>query len=456
MNRLALDLCSRMIGTPVDIPSQTQVTGFATDNREVKPGDLFIAIKGENVDGHDFAASAFANGATVALVERHVDGPHILVPSVANALADMARSFRSEYEGPVIGVTGSVGKTSAKEFIAAALSPLGKVAKTQGNRNSEWTGPLLWPEMDGSECAVVAEMGMRGFGQIAHLASFHQPTIAAITMIGHAHVEMVGSREGIVQAKTEIYDALPDDGLSIAWAEDDFIEQLRERAKGQFATFGFSEAADSRVLDYRVESWSSARCHNRCGGRDVDVEIPVVGRHMALNAALALLIAVECGVPLSDAAHALKDTQLPSGRMQALNHNGLTIVFDAYNASPDSFSVALETLNAVPSQGKKHVVMGQMRELGDFSIAAHKQVGQMIADAKPNSALFLEGGDCHEAYEAAQQSGLSGAVWAEKMDDVVSYLKSLPAGDTVLLKASRGVELERALVDLGVGEWKRS
>ncbi len=472
MNRLAMDLCYRLIGTPVNVSSQIRVTGFATDNREVKAGDMFIAIRGEKVDGHDFVASAFEKGASVALVEQPVDGPHILVPNVANALADMARSFRKEYQGPVVGVTGSVGKTSAKEFIAAALAPLGKVGKTRGNRNSEWTGPLLWPEMEGDEAAVVAEMGMRGFGQIAHLAGFHLPTIGVITMIGHAHMELVGSREGIVRAKTELYDALPDGGLSIAWAEDDYIEELRERAASpsrpspfaplsregghRFATFGFSEAADCRVLDYKAESWSSARCVIRCGGREVGVQLPVVGRHMALNAALAILVATNCGVSLTDAAEAIRQTQLPMGRMQALDYKGLTIVFDAYNASPDSFSVALETLNAVPSKGAKHLVMGQMRELGEISVESHREVGRMIADANPASALFLEGGDCRLAYEAAMEAGLRNAVWSESMDGVVAYLRELSSGDTVLLKASRGVELEKALKELGVGEWTHS
>lgn len=177
------------------------VTGFATDNREVKPGDAFLAIAGARVDGHDFVEQALAAGASLAVVERPVDGPHIHVDNLVQALARLGASFRDSFSGPVVGITGSAGKTTTKELVASALSPLGEILKTEGNRNTEFTAPLLWPQIEPETAAVVVEMSMRGFGHIAHLAAFSRPTVGIVTNIGHSHLETVGNRDGIARAK---------------------------------------------------------------------------------------------------------------------------------------------------------------------------------------------------------------------------------------------------------------
>ncbi|HEY0867714.1 MAG TPA: UDP-N-acetylmuramoyl-tripeptide--D-alanyl-D-alanine ligase, partial [Fimbriimonas sp.] len=233
------DVAAYVDGTLHHAEPEAEVTGFATDSREVDPGDLFLAIRGANVDGHDFARKATNEGAVATLAERDVPGPHILVDDVVQALARLARHYRDSFLGPVVGITGSAGKTTTKEFAAAALSPLGPVLKSEGNRNTEFTSPLVWTELTPDHRAAVIEMGMRGFGQIAHLASFSQPTIGVITNIGYSHGEMVGGREGIAKAKGELLDALPKEGWAVLWQDDPFLESLAMKAP-RLRTFGFA------------------------------------------------------------------------------------------------------------------------------------------------------------------------------------------------------------------------
>lgn len=443
-----IELASIMGGEPKAVPEGAQIIGFALDSREVKPGDLFLAIKGANVDGHDFVPQALENGATATLAEREVPGPHVLVPNLVEALSKMALHFRGYFNGPVVGVTGSVGKTTTKELIAAALKPLGKVAKTEGNRNTEYSAPLLWPGLDGTERAVVVEMGMRGFGQIRHLASFAKPTIGAITNVGHTHLELVGSREGIALAKAELFEALPMNGLGIAWSGDDFLGVLRAQARCPVETFGFN-SGDARVDFYRAVSWTEAHAEFVVHGKKVEAKLPAPGRHMALNAAAALLVAAQCDVPLEDAAFALREAKLPEMRMQVLDRGGVTVVLDAYNAAPASFKAALETLAELPCKGSRLVVMGEMRELGSAAEDAHREVGKMIAASKAVRVCFI-GEQTRLSREECLTAGMAEGqlVFAGDIDSVRAFVESALPGDTVLIKGSRALELERAVAEV--------
>lgn len=442
------ELAKILEGAPAALEQAGPITGFALDSRHVKPGDLFLAVKGENVDGHDFVPQALANGAVATLAEREVPGPHILVPNLVQALAKMALHLRHGLHGPVVGVTGSVGKTTTKEMIAAALSPLGKVAKTEGNRNTELTAPLLWAELDGDEKAAVVEMGMRGFGQITHLAAFSKPTIGVITNVGASHIELVGTRQGIAEAKAELFEALPDDGLAVAWSGDDYLGVLRAQAPCPVKTFGFSMSSNCQVVDYRAESWTSATATLELDEARAEARLPAVGKHIALNAAAALLVADHCGVPLDQAADALSSAKLPGGRMEIIERGGVTIVLDAYNAAPASFKGALEALVEIPCQGNRLVVMGEMRELGALAEEAHREVGRMIAASKVVRACFF--GDLTGF--AAEECAFAGfpdtqIVMAKDIDEVRQFVSEAMPGDTVLIKGSRAMELERALVE---------
>ncbi|MBI5707783.1 MAG: UDP-N-acetylmuramoyl-tripeptide--D-alanyl-D-alanine ligase [Armatimonadetes bacterium] len=437
---------SEIVGGSVESLGTSPISGFALDSRQVRPGDLFIAIVGENVDGHDFAPQALAGGAVAVLADRPIEGPHILVPDVVKALAQMALHFREAFRGPVVGVTGSVGKTTCKELVAAALKPLGKVAKTEGNRNTELTAPLLWAELDGDERAVVVEMGMRGFGQIAHLAAFSQPTIGVITNVGVSHIELVGSRQGIAEAKAELFEALPTDGLAVAWSGDDFLGILRAQAPCPVATFGFGAGSDCRIVGYTANSWTDALAVFEVGEERVEVRLPAVGRHIALSAAAALLVARHAGVDLEAAADAIAEAKLPGGRMEVIQRDGVTVVMDAYNAAPASFKAALEALAEIPCAGSRLVVMGEMRELGGLAEEAHREVGRMIAAVKPARACFF-GGLTRFAAESCSAAGMEEhqLTQAEDIDVVRRFVASAMPGDTVLIKGSRAMELERVV-----------
>lgn len=418
------------------------VTGFATDHREVSPGDLFLAIRGAKFDGHDFAEAAVAAGAVAVLAERPVNVPHLRVDHLVEALARMAASFRSEFVGPVVGITGSAGKTTTKEFVAAALEPIGPVLKTHGNRNSEYTSPLLWAELSGHRAAVV-EMAMRGFGQIAHLASFSLPTMGIVTNIGWSHLEMVGNREGIAQAKGELLEALPPDGTALIWAEDDYAEALRAKA-GRVRTFGFSEVADCRIERFEALNPRQGWVAGTVDEERWETTLPGIGRHMALNAAAAVLAAVQLGIGAQDAAIRIGQAQLPGLRMEVREIGGVQLIVDTYNSAPPAVIAALEALADLPCEGRRLAVLGQMNELGEYAEEAHRSVGRALANSGIEEALTI--GDLAKwISEAATEAGLEKVRHTSSLDDVRTFLEAARPGDLVLVKGSRALGLERAL-----------
>ena len=440
------EFARRAGGTIHNVPAQTQITGFATDNREVKTGDLFLAIKGANADGHDFVAAALKAGAVAALVEKPVEGAHILVPNLVQALAKFANSKRKEFHGPVVGVTGSAGKTTTKEMIASALSPLGAVLKTAGNRNSEYTSPLIWADLTPYYKSVVVEMGMRGFGQVAHLAGFTEPTIGVVTNIGVSHIELVGSREGIVHAKGELLELLPANGFAVLWAEDLFLDELKAKTKAQVMTFGFSQHADCRITNYTTSGWKECRIEGKLHENPFHATLPGIGRHLALNAACAVLVAACAGVRPADAGDALANAEIPPMRMQIIEHDGVTYILDAYNASPPSVIAALETLADARVSGKRIAVLGEMRELGSHTEEGHREVGRAVVQTRIDE-LVLIGEPTKWIAQAAEANGFPPkAIYQVKtIDEVTSLIKQAKPGDAVLIKGSRALELERAV-----------
>ena len=433
-------------GIAVGFCEEAVVSTFALDSNSVQPGDLFLAIRGARVDGHEFVQQALLSGAVGALVERPVDGPHILVEDVVQALAKLASRFRAQFNGPVIAITGSAGKTTTKEFVASAVSPLGPVLKTPGNRNSEFTSPLIWTDLTPEHQTVVVEMAMRGFNQIAHLAEFSKPTVGLVTNIGFAHMEMVGSRHGIAVAKGELLEALPSYGTAILWYEDDMLEWLRLWAKSSVLTFGYEDGADCRITNYRAISWQSAEVQGVCHGQSWEARIPSAGRHIALNAAAAVLAAVVVGLEPEQAAAQIGKTVLPPMRMETIERNGATILLDNYNASPPSMIAAIETLAELPVQGRRLAVIGEMRELGEYTEAAHRSVGVALGDAGYDRVLFY-GQSTHWTAEEAIRNGMArhSVAMASSIEDVEQFLLEMQPGDAALIKGSRALELERAL-----------
>ena len=398
------------------------------------------------MDGHDFVTKALAAGEIGSLVERPVEGPHILVSNLVEALARFARGKREEFFGPVIGITGSAGKTSTKEFVAAALSPLGPVLKNSGNRNTEYTSPLVWAELEPTHRAAVIEMSMRGFGQIAHLAAFSEPNIGIVTNVGHAHAEMVGSRAGIAKAKGELLEALPPTGNAILWAEDEFLDDLKARSRAPILTFGFTES-DCQVLKYEPLSWTDCRVEGVLKGQPWAAQLSSVGRHMALNAAAAVLAAHCTGVPVQEAADALRTAVLPPMRMEVRELHGATIVIDSYNASPPSMIGAIETLTEIPAKGRKLAVIGEMRELGEQSWEGHRSVGLALARSGIDEVILV-GPATEPCKDACLTGGMKQVRMVLSSAEVTEFLRGVQAGDVVLIKGSRALELEKALEPL--------
>jgi UDP-N-acetylmuramoyl-tripeptide--D-alanyl-D-alanine ligase len=426
---------------------ETLLTGFALDNRQVQKGDLFLAIKGARHDGHDFVPSALEKGAVAALVERPVKGPHLLVPDLVVSLAAFAKRRRQNFGGPVVGITGSNGKTTVKEMLAAMLAPLGKVLFSPGNRNSEYTSPLLWADLEADTKAVVVEMAMRGRHQISHLCEFALPQIGVITRIGTAHLEMLGSREGIADAKGEMFEALPADGVAVAWAEDDYLERLAAKAPGRPRTFGTIEEADCRLTDYEAIGWDKAMVAGHIDGREFRAELPMQGKHHALNFAAALITAVAAGVDLEQALEGFRGFTPPAMRSQVIENDGRTVLLDAYNASPESVREALRALTEGPATGRRIAVLGEMRELGDQTEMYHRELGRELAQAGVEALLI--GKPMALAAEEALENGMS-ADKLRQVDEldlglIEEQLKGLQPGDALLLKGSRALELERAM-----------
>lgn len=422
-----------------------EATGFATDNRAVVPGDVFIAIKGANVDGHDFVADAISRGAVAALVEKPVQENSILVPDVIAALANYARSYRAEFTGPVIGITGSAGKTTTKEFLAAACATAGHVVKTEGNRNSEFTSPLLWADVTPETRVVIAEMGMRGFGQIAHLAKMHQPTIGLITNVGYSHSELVGGREGIAAAKGELLTELPSVGVAVLYSEDEYLGNLISLAgERKIRTFGLGGNADCQVTGYEAIDWHSSRVEGVLDGQKWSATMPTVGRHIATNVAAAILAATEAGVSLEEAAAGIQNAQLPPLRMDIREYKGATLVMDNYNASPPAVLGAIQTLEEVPCDGQRYVVLGTMRELGDDSREAHLAVGRRLSRAKVDRIIVFGEETEYIVSDYLRRGGDAAKVAkVESLDEIRQQLSGVASGDAILVKGSRALELEK-------------
>lgn len=444
MNHSLADIARRCEGQLVG--DDISITGFATDNREIKPRNIFVAIKGERVDGHDFVPSALAAGAVAVLCEKPIHGRYILVDSVVEALAKMARSFRKEFQGPVIGITGSAGKTTTKEFTASACTSLGPVLKTQGNRNSEFTGPLLWPELTLETKVVVTEMGMRGFGQIAHLASFNLPTIAVITNVGYSHVELVGSREGIAKAKAEVLESLPNDGVAVLYSEDEYLGNLIAVAGDRrIRTFGAGGNADCQVTSYEALNWTSAKVEGVLDGSKWSLTMPTVGRHIANNVAAALVAATEAGATLEDACRGIEKAILPPLRMEIRDYHGATLVMDNYNSNPPAVLAAIQALEEVPTSGKRVAVLGTMRELGEESEEGHRSIGRRLSKSRVDQ-IFVFGDETQFIEEEFLRRGGDSSRFERlsSLDELRSKLSWAKDGDTILVKGSRALEMEKA------------
>ncbi len=410
---------------------------------------VFVALRGENFDGHDYVETALNRGAAAIVVEgpqSEFVGRTISVPNTLVAYGRIARVWRGKFSIPVVAVTGSVGKTTVKEMLALTLSPLGPVLKSEKNENNEIGVPQSLLRLNEKHRAAVIEMGMRGMGQIAYLANIAEPNIGIVTMIGESHIELLGSREAIADAKGELVDFLNADGISVLNADDPFFRHLAAKTSGTIASFGDSANVDVQVTRQTriIDGWNIVF---RIDGEEHAVTLNSVAEHDVNNAAGAVAVAVAAGVSAKYAVAALAHYAPSDMRMELLTTaSGATIISDCYNAAPTSVKSALSTLAGLESTGRKSAFLGDMRELGPHSAQMHQEVA---AEAERlGIKVIYSVGDLMPAAIVNSAASFSDSTLAAE------YIKenfSLSQGDVVLVKGSRALHLEKvveALVQL--------
>lgn len=509
MKLLLGEIIEAVGGTCTSASANVTVRGVNWDSRAIQTGDMYVALPGERVDGHDFIEGAAAKGAVCALVSREVEAsiPLILVDDTAAALTRLSAYWRGRLEGVVIGLTGSVGKTSTKNLVRDVLSFAGSVVATKANQNNELGVPNTLLAADVDTQAVVVEMGMRGRGQITELCEIAKPDWGIITNVGESHIELLGNRDNIARAKAELFEALPEgEGIAFVNAADDYARFVYDHAKleerGVTAVFynGSHDGAPSvwaenvtfdeegkptftlNVQDVPVcanvadsgsalrvsdsadtipESSSrqveDKRTHNaepesadRLTGR-IECRLELRGAHSVTNACAAAAVGLVAGMTLEQVRDALALAQPEQGRQQITRTAaGITVFDDSYNASPDSMQASLNTFASMAVDGKRVAVLGDMLELGDFAKECHERVGVMAARAKVDM-LVCVGELSRDMARAAEEAGLDGNVIStcDSAEEALALIVPLlEPGDAVLAKASHSIGLDRIVKGL--------
>jgi UDP-N-acetylmuramoyl-tripeptide--D-alanyl-D-alanine ligase len=420
------------------------------DSRKAGRGDLFVALRGERADGHDFVADAARRGATAAIVERPVEHllPQYVVPDALAALQALARQRRAaRTKLKVIGITGSVGKTTTKELTAAVLATRYPLLKSEGNLNSEIGLPLVLLDLTQQHRRAVLEMGMWATGEIRLLCELARPETGVVTNVGPSHMERLGSIEAIANAKAELVEALPPSGVAVLNADDEHVVAMAQRTPAHVITYGFARA-DVRAEE--IDSRGLAGVHFTLvhGSERAPVYSRLPGRAMIHNALAAAAVAITDGLELDDIASALSTAQVPARLAAHKGRCGSLIIDDTYNASPASMRAALDLLGEVP--GRKFAVLGDMRELGAAEEEGHRDVGAYAAGI---ADVILAVGELGRTIgEAAASAGHRNVrILEDKAQIARAILPHLQAGDVVLLKASRALALETVLEELREG-----
>lgn len=430
-----------------------KINGICIDSRQVKPGDLFIALAGENTDGHLYLEDAFANGATAALVTQaklNPSGTIIQVADTLKALQDLAGYYRQKFAIPLVGVTGSNGKTTTKDMISSVLGEKFNVLKTSGNFNNELGLPLTLMELNSNHDLAVLEMGMRGLGQIAELVKIAKPTMGVITNIGLAHVELLGSREKIAQAKGELIFGLPENGVAILNGEDEYCRKIGEGFNGKTVYYGFSSQNQIRAVEVKQKEFASNFTVVSPNAK-FTVQVPLPGEYNILNALAAVAIGLESGLNVEQIQSGLINMKLTGMRLERVTGaKGEIIINDTYNANPDSMIASLTTLNNF-SGNKKVAVLGDMYELGEYSETGHRRVGKAIAGMELDLVVTVGQLASVISRQVIEEGVLSIEVASfSTKEDAVDFLKQkLSKGDVVLVKGSRGMAMEDIIYALG-------
>ncbi len=446
------------------------VDSVVLDSRKVTPGGVFIATVGERVDGHSFIPQVFAAGAALVITQKTPDrvsgqwGSYLLVEDTLQALKDVAECYRKSLDIPVIGITGSVGKTSTKEFVAGVLSEKYNVLKTQGNYNNEIGVPLTLLQIRPEHQVAVVEMGISDFGEMHRLSKMARPDVALITNIGQCHLENLKTRDGILKAKTEMFDFMAEKGLICLNGEDDKLRTVNTSGDREIRFFGSNNPEGCAVYASEVVSkglWGSEMVINSAAGQHYEAQVSLPGAHMVLNAVAAACVAEYLGLRPEEIQAGLKKVAAVGGRNHLIRTDRYILIDDCYNANPVSMKAGIDLLCMADTY--KVAILGDMFELGENEGALHAEVGAYAAD-KQVDRLICVGSHSRHMYEAALKAqektlcnsdGVSHAepgriAYFENREDLLEALKAqpekfLPMNCTILIKASHGMHFEEVV-----------
>ncbi|WP_431729086.1 UDP-N-acetylmuramoyl-tripeptide--D-alanyl-D-alanine ligase [Verrucosispora sp. TAA-831] len=445
---MTLEEIAAVVGGAVhDAPHGVTVTApVVFDSRQVDTGGMFVALPGERVDGHDFAARAVEAGAVAVLASRPVGVPAVVVEDVPTAYGQLARAVVDRLSRTtVIGVTGSVGKTSTKDILAQVLPAWGETVANRASNNNELGLPYTVTRATADTRYLVLEMGARGIGHVAYLTRIAPPAVSVVTRVGHAHIGEFGSVANIAQAKGEIVEALPDahhGGLAVLNADDARVAAMAERTRARVLTYGIDSPADVRAENVVMDESGRAGFRLVYDGQAAEVRLRLYGLHQASNALAAATVALGLGHSIDAVAEAVSQAEAVSpGRMQVTTRvDGVTVINDAYNAAPDAMRAALRALHAMAGDGRRAVaVLGEMTEQGDYAAQVHREIGEQVSEIGAGWLVAI--GAANADQYAAGASGTA-VDRAADMEQAWELLRAgLRPGDVVLVKAANSAGL---------------
>ena len=444
--REAVQACGgRYFGSEADL--NRPITFACSDSRTVREGTLFVCYKGARVDGHDFMAACLEKGAACCLSEREPvnesEMPCIVVSSTLRGIAAIAAYYRSLFSLPVIGITGSVGKTTAKEMIWAVLNQKFKTHKNRMNFNNEVSLPLMLLETPEDAKAAIMEMGISDFGEMSRLAAMVRPTIAVITNIGDAHLEFLGDRRGVLKAKTEIFDFMSGEGLAILNGDDEHLRFYPCPVKK--ITFGLKEGNDFTVRDVQNlggEGMRMTLCHH---GVETPIEVPAFGAHLGYAVVMAAAVGWALGLSDAEIAAGVAAYETVGNRAKLISTGRFTILSDCYNANPNSTASAIDSLVTLP--GRRVCILGDMLELGENTLQLHAQTGAYAAQRGVGLVIGC-GRLSASTVEGAKNAGGDTRHFADKAALIAALPEIIQPGDSVLVKASHSMAFEDVVAAL--------
>ena len=440
--QFVIDACD---GEPYGLDPKATFQRVCTDSRQIQPGDLFVALRGEHFNGNQFAEQALEKGASAVVLDESIEGlePCLMVSDGCQALGQLGAAHRCEFDLPVIAIAGSNGKTSTKDMLASILRSQFETLHSEASFNNAIGVPTTLLRLEPQHQVAVVELGTNHPGELAPLMRMAVPQYGLLTGIGHEHLEHFGNLEGVAREEGMLAELLPASGKLFLYGDGDWVKPMIERSQAPVVTVGVGAANDWCVENVRVtESGTRFALHSPIAALCGDYETPLLGEHQAGNAALALAAGGELGMDRDGMARGLAATPVPRMRLQLSERRGVRWLNDAYNANVDSVRAALDTLANLQGAGKCYVVLGEMAELGDHALAAHQEAGRAAAEMA--AGLIAVGKFAEATAEAAREAGLGRVAAIVEAREAVSILRDwLQPGDVVLLKASRVARLEQ-------------